>query len=436
MSGPLAALRLRIGRRRSRPVTASPLLRPVRRADRFTAGDLLTEATSDIGTRPARLVMTLLGTVLGIGALVATIGFAQTTAGQLARRFDAFAATQVVVQPAEAKDSSGADVATGRLPWDAVDRVLRLAGVEQAAVVGEVSLREGASVTAVPVNDPSAPAVAPPRVFAASAELLGTLEGEVTEGRMFDSGHDARADRVVVLGARAAERLGVERVDSRPSILVDGVAYSVLGIFADVQARAELLDAVVLPTGTARADFALGTPGGLQFRIDIGAGPQVAAQAPLALAPDAPDSVSVSAPGGRSELAGDVRADVDLVLLILSVVVLLAGGVGIANVTTLSVMERIGEIGLRRALGATRRRIAQQFLVESAVLGLLGGLIGAASGVLAVLAVSLAQQWTPVLDPGVAFGGALLGALIGLLAGSVPARRASRIEPIAALRGS
>ena len=83
-----------------------------------------------------------------------------------------------------------------------------------------------------------------------------------------------------------------------------------------------------------------------------------------------------------------------------------------------------------------RRRIAQQFLVESAVLGLLGGLIGAATGVLAVLAVSLAQQWTPVLDPGVAFGGALLGALIGLLAGSVPARRASRIEPIAALRGS
>ncbi|MCJ1684408.1 ABC transporter permease [Rathayibacter sp. VKM Ac-2928] len=436
MSPMLATVRRRLGRRRPRSAAASPLLRPVRRADRFTAADLLAEATSDIGTRPARLVMTLLGTVLGIGALVATIGFAQTTADQLARRFDAFAATQVVVQPAEAKDSTGDSVATGRLPWDAVDRVLRLAGVEQAALVGEVSLREGATVTAVPVNDPSAPAAAPPRVFAASADLLGTLEGEVTAGRMFDSGHDARADRVVVLGSRAAERLGVERVDSRPSILIDGVAYSVLGIFADVQARAELLDAVVLPTGTARADFALATPGDLQARIDIGAGPQVAAQAPLTLAPDAPDSVSVSAPGGPSELAGDVRADVDLVFLILSVVVLLAGGVGIANVTTLSVMERVGEIGLRRALGAARRRIAQQFVVESAVIGLLGGLLGAATGVLAVLAVSLAQQWTPVLDPGVAFGGALLGALIGLLAGSVPARRASRIEPIAALRGT
>ena len=99
-------------------------------------------------------------------------------------------------------------------------------------------------------------------------------------------------------------------------------------------------------------------------------------------------------------------------------------------------MERIGEIGLRRAIGATRRQIAQQFVVESVVLGLLGGLLGAAAGVLAVLAVSLAQHWTPVLDPLVAFGGTLLGSLIGLLAGSVPARRASRIEPVAALRGS
>ena len=436
MSARLAALRSRLRRRRPGAVAASPLLQPVSRADRFGAADLLAEATSDIGTRPARLVMTLLGTVLGIGALVATIGFAQTTADQLARRFDAFAATQVVVQPAKAEDSSGSSVATGRLPWDAVDRVRRLAGVEQAAVVGEVALREGAGVTAVPVNDPSAPAAAPPRVFAASAELLDTLEGRVSVGRMFDSGHDARADRVVVLGTRAAERLGVERIDSRPSILIDGVAYSVVGIFADVHARAELLDAVVVPTGTARADFALAAPGDLQARIAIGAGPQIAAQAPSALAPDAPDTVSVSAPGGRSELAGDVRADVDLVFLILSVVVLLAGGVGIANVTSLSVMERVGEIGLRRALGATRRSIAQQFVVESAVIGLLGGLLGAATGVVAVLAVSLVQQWTPVLDPVVAFGGALLGAVIGLLAGSVPARRASRIEPIAALRGT
>lgn len=433
------SLLTRLRRRRSEPaagVDEASLVAPIRAADRFSFADLLAEATSDIGTRPARLVMTLLGTVLGVGALVATIGFAQTTAGQLARQFDAFAATQVVVGPAEAQNSSGDTVATGRLPWDSVERMERLAGVEEAAIIGEVSLPEGATVTAVPVNDPSAAPVAPPRIFGASAGIIDTVEGTISTGRMFDSGHDARADRVVVLGARAAERLGIDRVNSQPSIFIDGVAYSVLGIFEGVQTRGEMLDSIVIPTGSARADFALGAPGEVQARIVIGAGPQVAEQAAIALAPDAPESVEISAPGGRSDLAGDVQADVNFVFVILSVIVLLAGGVGIANVTTLSVMERIGEIGLRRAIGATRRQIARQFILESVVIGLLGGLLGAAVGVFSVLVISLVQQWTPVVDPLVAFAGALLGALVGLVAGGFPARRASRIEPVAALRGA
>jgi putative ABC transport system permease protein len=123
------------------------------------------------------------------------------------------------------------------------------------------------------------------------------------------------------------------------------------------------------------------------------------------------------------------------VFLILGAIALLAGGLGIANVTLLSVMERVGEIGLRRALGATRRNIAQQFMVESVVIGLLGGLIGAALGIVAVVVVSITQEWTPILDPVVAIGSALLGAVVGLLAGLYPAMRASAIEPITALRG-
>jgi putative ABC transport system permease protein len=101
----------------------------------------------------------------------------------------------------------------------------------------------------------------------------------------------------------------------------------------------------------------------------------------------------------------------------------------------LSVMERIGEIGLRRALGATRRNIATQFMVESVVIGLLGGLIGSALGVFAVVIVSVVQGWTPIIDPWLAIGSALLGAVVGLAAGAFPARRASNIEPITALRG-
>jgi putative ABC transport system permease protein len=411
------------------------LLRPVPAANRFNVTDLLIEATSDLGTRPGRLLMTLAGTILGIGALVATIGFAQTTAGQLSKQFDAFAATQIVASPAQAQNAEGSRVATSALPWDAVQRIERLAGIEQAALISELTLPDG-TVTAVPVNDPSAPGIVPPRIFAASAGLIDALEGTVRYGRLFDDGHDQRSDRVAVLGERLAERLGITRVDSQPSIFINGVPYAVVGVFGDVRQRSELLDSVVIPTGAARNDFALTTPGDIQARIVIGGGPQVAAQAALALSPDAPDSVTVAAPQGRSDLAQSVQADVNLIFVVLSVVVLLAGGVGIANVTMLSVMERTGEIGLRRAIGATRRHIAAQFVTESVIVGLLGGLLGATTGVFAVIAISLTQQWTPITHPLVAMGGALLGAFVGLVAGSFPARKATRIEPVAALRGN
>lgn len=416
--------------------SATPLVSAVTHADRFTFQDLVTEATADIGSRPARLVMTILGTVLGIGSLVATIGFAQTAAGQIARQFDGVAATQVVVTPAEAQ--SGAQnktVAAGRLPWDAAERVLLLAGVESAALVGEVALADGETITAVPVNDPAAAAVASPRLFAASGDLIDTVEGELATGRFFDRGHDSRGDRVAVLGARAAERMGINRVDSQPSVFIAGIAYAVIGIAEGMERRSDLQDGVIIPMGTARADFGLDAATELDIRIAVGAGPQVAEQSVLALQPDEPDTLEARAPAGSSDLSDSVQADVNVVFLILGVIALLAGGLGIANVTLLSVMERIGEIGLRRALGATRRQIGAQFMVESIVIGFIGGLMGAALGVVAVIIVAVVQGWAPVTDPLVAVAGALLGAVVGWASGWYPARRAARIEPVAALRG-
>lgn len=379
--------------------------------------------------------MTLAGTVLGIGALVATAGFSQTASGQIARQFDAVAATQIVVKPATAATAGGRSVATTKLPWDAVDRLERLAGVEAASLLTRVD-REKGTITAVSITDPSAPVTVPPPLYAASGELLQTVGGHLVTGRSFDEGHDARHDRVALLGAHAAESLGVTRIDTQPSIFVDGISYAVVGVFDEVERSGELLDGVIVPTGTARADFALSAPGDVRARIAVGAGPQLRAQVPLAIAPDDPGSIEVGAPAGRSDLSSSVQSDLGVVFFVLGLIVLLAGGLGIANVTMLSVMERVGEIGLRRALGATRRQIGGQFVVESVVIGLLGGLIGSSVGVFAVVALSIAQGWTPVLDPLVAVGGALLGALVGLGAGGIPSRRAARIEPVVALRGA
>lgn len=400
----------------------------------FTGRDLIHESLEGVGARPSRLFITLLGTVLGIASLVATIGLAQTAAGQIAKNFDMVTATRVTVEPGKAEGQGNKEKVTVSIPWDAVDRVSELAGVEAASLYSEVS--SSPSVQAVQVVDPSEAPVAPPPVVAASAGLLDVVAGEIQTGRFFDKGHDERADRVVVLGVNAAEKLGINRVSGQPAIFIQDRAYAVIGIIDKSTARESLLNAVIIPMQTARADLGLTMVDSLDIRIAVGAGPVVGRQAPIALNPNTPESYKVKAPSNSSELQGQVEADINVLFVAIGVVALIGGGIGIANVTLLSVTERRGEIGLRRALGAKTRQIAQQFMLESLTTGVLGGLIGVSVGLFVLLGVCLFQQWTPVISPWAAPAGVVVGALVGLVAGTYPAMKAARIEPVDALRGS
>ncbi|GAA2246288.1 ABC transporter permease [Herbiconiux moechotypicola] len=402
-------------------------------AARFGFRDVLAEALSGAAARPGRLIVGTLGTAVGIGALVLALGLGATASGQVSAHFDAVASTHVEVTPAERAGADGQQHAVSTLPTDSVDRVDGLAGIRSAVLLGAVE--PGPAVRAVPIDDPSAPAVTDPPVRVASGELMEAIGAHVVHGRAFDRGHELRGDRVAVLGAEAAERLGVRGAESAPSIFLDGIAYTVVGLLDSVEVEQSLLTAVIIPFSTARHDFGSATSAtGLMIAIEPGAGEVVAHQVPIALDSGAPDAFTAAAPAAPAVLQGEVAGDLDLAFLAIGVITLVAGGLGIANVTMLSVAQRRGEIGLRRALGATRRQIAAQFAVETVLVGALGGLIGAGCGVLIVVAIAAAQGWTPVLDPLSTLGATVAGGVIGLVAGAYPALSAARIEPADALR--
>lgn len=400
----------------------------------FTFRDLVHESLEGVGSRPSRLFITLFGTVLGIASLVATLGLAQTTAGQIAQNFDMIASTRVTIEPGKTDGPRNSERTTNAIPWDAVERVEPLVGVDSATIYSVVP--GDPEVKAVQITDPSESAVASPPVIAGSPEMAQVMAAQIQTGRFFDSGHYRRSDKVAVLGNGAAQKLGVNRVSGQPAIFINGDAYAVIGIIDQVGQRANLLNSVIVPASTARDFLGLKGIDSLDIAIDLGAGQVVAHQAPIALNPNSPDGYKVKAPAPLSQLQGQVEGSINVLFMAIGLVALLAGGVGIANVTLLSVSERRGEIGLRRALGAKTKQIGQQFMLESLTTGVLGGLIGVAVGLFAIVGFSLLKQWTPVIAPWIPLAGVFLGALVGLIAGSYPAIKAARIEPVDALRSA
>lgn len=396
---------------------------------RIAAQDLLVESFAGLFSRPLRMALTVLGTVIGIAALVATLGLSRTAGNQIIARFDALAATELTVSPI----TVDADAPASALPWDSVDRTLRLEGVESAGTMTDIDVGK-ALVTASPMSDPQRLTRFKMSIVAASPELFETVRARLRTGLLLDEGHSLRADRVALLGPNAAEELGISSVDHLPAISVGDDVFLVVGILDSVQSKHRLLSSVIIPEGTARRVYDVQAPGALVIRTAVGAAALISQQVTLALRPENPKGFVVASPEERQAARAGVRSDLELLFLMLGGVSLLVGALGIANVTLVSVMERVGEIGLRRSLGATRRHIAAQFLLESATVGFLGGVLGASLGMIVVVAVAGHQTWTPVVDPLLPVLAPLLGGVTGLLAGAYPAIRAASLEPVEALR--
>ncbi|MDQ4504156.1 ABC transporter permease [Sinomonas sp. ASV322] len=406
-----------------------PLVRPPVVRTRLAWRDLLPESLNSLTVRPGRTVMTMLGTLLGVGAFVVVLGLTGMAAAQITGTFSVLRATEVTVDDV---GPASLDGTLASFPADADQVVGSLRGVTAAGVSWPLP---GGPADVTTTLDPR---VMPRQlgVYAASPGYLEALGAHTSSGTLFNRFDQARETRVAVLGKDAAAQLGVTSAALRPTVFLHGASYTVVGIIDDVKRQAGALSAVFIPDTTARAAHGQPSSTGAAAMLvatELGAADQVARQLPVALRPDRPELLRVNPPRTDRAVEESVFAALNPVFFSLSALTLLIGGVGIANTTLVAVVERTGEIGLRRALGARPRDVYVQFLAEAILVGTLGGLVGTALAVAAILCVALLLQWTAILDPAVTLTAPLIGTVTGALAGLYPAIRAARVPPLEAL---
>jgi putative ABC transport system permease protein len=399
---------------------ASPL------RSRLLPADVLRVASVGLRTRRLRAALSALGVAIGIAAMVAVLGISESSKAGLVAELSELGTNLLTVAPGQTFTGANAS-----LP-EAADRSVRnLASVQSAAAVTTVS-----SATVRRTQYIEAAETSGITVDAADLGLLATLEGKVVRGRFLDGASERYP--IVVLGAVAAQRLGVSSltVDGRPvQVYVDGAWFTVGGVLAALPLAPEIDRAALIGYPIAKTLFGTNRPASTLY---VRADPEHVARASELLAPAAdpqnPENTQVSRPSSALQAKADSESALTALFLGLGAVALLVGGVGIANVMVISVLERRPEIGLRRALGATRTHIGTQFLGESVLLSLLGGAAGIAIGAAGTAAYAALQGWI-VTIPLVSVAGAVgIALLLGAVAGLYPAVRAARLAPAAALR--
>jgi putative ABC transport system permease protein len=393
---------------------------------RLLLADVLRVASVGLRTRRVRAALSALGVAIGIAAMVAVLGISESSKAGLVAELNELGTNLLTVAPGQTFLGKSAE-----LPQAAERAVRNLSSVRSAAAVTSIS---GASVRRNPFIE--AAETSGIGVYAADPELLATLGGRVLQGRFLDTANERYP--LVVLGSIAAQRLGIDALTVRAKpvqVYLGDQWFTVAGVIGPQPLAPEIERAALIGYPIAHSLF--GTTRHATT-IYVRAAPERVSEADSLLAatadPQNPENTTVSRPSAALQARADAQSTLTAVFLGLGTVALLVGGVGIANVMVISVLERRSEIGLRRALGARAVHIGVQFLGESVLLSALGGIAGIALGAAATAAYASTQGWivvVPVLSVVIAIAIALA---LGALAGLYPAVRAARLAPAAALR--
>jgi len=392
----------------------------VSRRNAVSGTDLFRLGLFGLRTRPTRVVLSALGIAIGIAAMIAVVGISSSSKAKLDQALDALGTNVLTATKAQGFGE------TPPLPETAVDSARQQDDVLAAAGVGTVPkgfLYRNPFVSPLETKGLG--------TMAAWGDVPAMLGGRLASGRWIDTGPGAPDQ--VVLGADAARALGIDRVTPDSRVWTGGRWVQVVGILAPMELAPDLDAQAFVPPDLARKLGFDGHPSAVYTRVD----PERVAEARDVLArairPDEPSTVGVTNPSDA--LAAKNATDDSFTGLLVGIggVALLVGGIGVANTMVITVLERRAEVGVRRALGARRRNISDQFLVESLLLSFVGGLAGVVIGI-GVTAGFAAANDTPLAVPLWALAGGLGSTvLIGGVSGIYPAARAARIPPTSAL---
>ena len=389
---------------------------------RLRPADVARVASVGLRTRRLRASLSALGIAIGVAAIVAVLGLSSSSQAGLLSQIDRLGTNLLTVT-----NGQGLTGKTSELPLAAPAMIARIDPV--------TSVAETAKVTANVFRTPLIPTIDTNAlsVQAASLDLPATLGVKVVQGSYLNAA--TATEPVAVLGAAAAQRLGVDRLYPGERIWMDDQWFYLVGVLGPAVLIPEIEGSVLV--GFPAAERYLASDGHPNMVYVRAQNEQVAAvRSVLAQTtnPEAPNEVDVSQPSDTLVARADAKSALNGLFLGLGAVALLVGAVGVANIMVISVLERRSEIGLRRALGATRGQIRTQFLSEAILLALGGGAVGVGLGALATAAYATTKGWAIVIPASAWAGGFAAAMLIGAVAGLLPAIRAARLAPAEALR--